>query len=122
MKKPIRALPEVMKNLFTKPATRLYPFEKAVLFEGTRGRIVFEQPLCIGCKMCVRVCPAKAIDIIPHEPPIEGKRVFDCVMDVARCIYCAQCVDVCPKNALASSNDFEMAQVDKTKLIYRYDK
>ena len=101
MKTPIRALPEVIKNFFSKPATVKYPAVKAEVFDAFRGRIVFEQEKCIGCNMCVRVCPAKAIKIIPSEtaaktakpamsdkPETPAKRIFDCLMDLSHCIYC----------------------------------
>ncbi len=120
MKIPLRALPEVIKNLFSKPATIKYPAVKAEVFDAFRGRIIFKQSECIGCDMCARVCPAKAIKIISSEKAPVGKRMFDCLMDLNHCVYCAQCVDACPKNALASSKDFELAQLDKTKLKLHY--
>ncbi|HNT98527.1 MAG TPA: 4Fe-4S binding protein [Elusimicrobiales bacterium] len=134
MKKKIpgRALGEAVRQLFRKPATSAYPFAKAKLQPKFRGRIAFEQEKCIGCKMCVRVCPAKAIDIIlsaeqPAAPaPVEGqttppaKKKFDCIMNLDRCIYCAQCVEVCPKKALLSTDDFELAQLDRKALRRHY--
>ena len=71
MQKPARALGEVLRNLFAEKATCNYPFEKAVVDPRFRGRIAFESAKCIGCKMCIRACPSKAIDIIPaaEQPP-----------------------------------------------------
>lgn len=131
MKKPIKALPEVIKNTFKKPATSKYPFEKAKLYPGYRARIVYESEKCIGCKMCMRVCPAKAIEIIlsenqpqpqigPDGKPLPVKKKFECIMNIDRCIYCAQCVEVCPKKALAYTQDFELAQLDRAKLKLHY--
>ncbi len=120
MKIPLRALPEVIKNLFSKPATIKYPAVKAEVFDAFRGRIVFTQSECIGCDMCVRVCPAKAIKIIPSEQTHAEKKIFDCLMDLNHCIFCGACADACPKNALESSQDFELAQLDKTKLKLHY--
>jgi formate hydrogenlyase subunit 6/NADH:ubiquinone oxidoreductase subunit I len=131
MKKPLRLFPEAMKNLTKKAATSKYPFEKAKTYPGFRARIVFESEKCIGCKMCMRVCPARAIEIVlSAEQPapqtaadgsqIPQKKKFDCIMNLDRCIYCAQCVDICPKKALASSPDFELAQFDRKKLKLHY--
>lgn len=132
MQKPARALGEVLKNLFAKKATCNYPFEKAKVDPRFRGRIVFDSSTCIGCKMCVRVCPAKAIDIVlsdeqPPAPaavegaaPVPAKKKFDCIMSLDRCIYCAQCVDVCPKKSLKSTQDFELAHTDRKSLKIRY--
>lgn len=131
MKKPLKALPEVTRNFFSKAATSKYPFEKAKVFPGYRARIEFYSDKCIGCKMCIRVCPAKAIDIVlaPNQPqpqngpdgkPLPVKKVFECVMNLDRCIYCAQCVEVCPKKALGYTQDFELAQLDRAKLKLHY--
>lgn len=131
-KTPGRALFEALRQLFKEPATSSYPFSKAKLQPKFRGRIDFESEKCIGCKMCVRVCPAKAIEIVlsadqPAAPaPVEGqapapvKKKFDCVMNLDRCVYCSQCVEVCPKKALISTNDFELAQLDRKALKRHY--
>ncbi|MEI7482745.1 MAG: 4Fe-4S binding protein [Elusimicrobiota bacterium] len=132
MKKPARALGEVISHLFKKKATCNYPFEKAVVDARFRGRIAFESDKCIGCKMCVRVCPAKAIEIIlsAEQPaaapvaegaiPVPAKKKFDCIMSLDRCIYCSQCVEICPKKALISTQDFELAHTDRRTLILHY--
>ncbi|HOW90383.1 MAG TPA: 4Fe-4S binding protein [Elusimicrobiales bacterium] len=132
MQKPARALGEVLRNLFAKKATSDYPFAKAVVAPRYRGRIAFDSATCIGCKMCVRVCPAKAIEIVlsaeqPPAPAVEpgaaaapARKKFDCLMSLDRCIYCAQCVDVCPKKSLTSTQDFELAHVDRKTLKWHY--
>ena len=43
-----------------------------------RGKIVYEKETCIGCKMCVKVCPAKAIEFLEEEKKI---RIY-----IGRCI------------------------------------
>lgn len=133
MQKPARALGEVLRNLFAKKATCNYPFEKAVVDARYRGRIAFDSATCIGCKMCVRVCPSKAIEIVlsaeqpaAPAPSAEGaaaatvKKKFDCLMSLDRCIYCAQCVDTCPKRSLSSTQDFELAHTDRKTLKLHY--
>lgn len=128
-KKPLRLLPEALRQLKKDPATVKYPFEKAKVYPGFRGRIEFDSSRCIGCRMCMRVCPAKAIEIVQEGEETktleDGKQVtvkrFICIMNLDRCIYCAQCVDACPKKALASTSDFELAQLNKENLkrIYK---
>ena len=132
MKKPARAMGEVLGNLFKEKATCNYPFEKAVVDARYRGRIAFESDKCIGCKMCVRVCPAKAIEIplSAEQPapapaaegaaPVPAKKKFDCIMSLDRCIFCSQCVEICPKKALISTQDFELAHTDRKTLIRHY--
>ncbi len=57
-----------------------------------RGRIGYDKKTCIGCKLCLRVCPANAIEFLP-----EGKKIQ---IHVDRCCFCEQCVDVCPVSCL----------------------
>ena len=135
--KPGRALMEALKCLFSKPATVTYPVGAPTTTESFRGRIVFDQEKCIGCRMCVKDCPASAIDITPVEQdqykfsyiskstgqktpvavPKFGKRAFVCTIDLNRCIFCAQCAYICPKQALSSSKQFDMACFDKKTVI-----
>ncbi len=132
MIKPARVFGEVMRHLFKKPATCAYPFEKAKITERFRGRIDFDSSKCIGCQMCVRVCPAKALEIklsaeqppapvqAEGQPPVPAKRKFDCFMHLDHCVYCAQCVETCPKDALIMTQDFELAHTSRAALTRHY--
>lgn len=100
-----KILPEVFRNIIKPPATIKYPDEKTETPAGFRGRIVFDAKLCIGCKMCMRDCPAKAIRI----EPAGAEKKFKCVFSLDRCLFCAQCVDSCPRKALAGTTEYELA-------------
>ncbi len=112
MKRPGRIMPEVIRSLFKKPATLNYPQEKAQMPENFRGKIKFNSGACIGCKICMRDCPAKAITISPTDK----EKVFKAKFYLDRCIYCAQCVDSCPRKALSNTPEFELAHYDRKKL------
>ena len=127
MAKPLAALCEVVRNLFSKPSTHGYPFRKAGVDKNFRARIKFKPEDCVGCQMCVRNCPANAVSITllnPQDKPEPGpdgkmiapKRHFECKIDLKKCIFCAQCVDSCFKKALHSSQEFELASTDKNNL------
>lgn len=81
-----------IKNLFSKPATRLYPFVKRDPFAGTRGNISINFSECIFCGMCMRRCPTHAITVS------KDKREWQ--MDHLSCVICGNCVLVCPKKCL----------------------
>jgi len=117
MKKLGAVLWEALASLFKKPATSKYPAEKRKIHESFAGMIAFDQPKCIGCNICVRNCPANAIKIIKIED-----KVFGCELSLANCIFCSQCVLSCPKKALSTTDNFELAQTDKSKLTVRLDK
>jgi formate hydrogenlyase subunit 6/NADH:ubiquinone oxidoreductase subunit I len=118
MRKPGKMLGEVLGNATRKPATVLYPFVPVKMCKGFRGKLSFDAAKCIGCKLCMRDCPSGAINI----RKVADKQ-FEADIDMSRCIYCAQCVDTCPKDALAATGNFELAQLDRSKLkeVFRRD-
>lgn len=83
----------VFKNLFSKPATRAYPFEKRTTFANARGQISgVEIDKCIFCGMCDRKCPANAITVNRAEKSWQ--------IDPFKCVICGVCAEVCPKKCI----------------------
>jgi len=101
----------VLFSLFKKPATTRYPYVKSGAIKGSRGKIKFSAEKCVGCKLCMRDCPAKAITIRQTE---DKKIVAE--IDLGKCIFCGQCVDSCLKKALAVTDEFELAELNSGKL------
>jgi formate hydrogenlyase subunit 6/NADH:ubiquinone oxidoreductase subunit I len=102
---------EVLSQIFTKPATSKYPSVKASVPEDFRGKQVFDINLCVGCGLCSRDCPAKAIEMVD----VGGIRRPLFHLDL--CIFCYQCAEGCPRNAIKSSMFFELASTNKSDLI-----
>ena len=59
-----------------------------------KGRVIINREMCKGCYLCIRSCPAKALEkdteinssgIYPSKPAEGG-----------RCIACGNCYEVCP--------------------------
>ena len=61
MKRPGRMLREVLHHVVRKPATIRYPFVPYRMPDRFRGKLTFDASKCIGCKICMRDCPAEAI-------------------------------------------------------------
>ena len=101
------------KAIITKPATKRYPNIKPKLPEGYRGEPLIDCNLCIGCGICEKVCPSRAIKMVD----IEGKKKPQ--LELSKCIFCYQCVESCPKKAIKSSDIYELATTDKSSLCIK---
>ncbi|KAA0005549.1 MAG: NADH-quinone oxidoreductase [Thermoplasmata archaeon] len=119
-------IPRVFMQMFKKPWTNKFPAKYqpsnttkylAEVSEGKakinppietppgfRGKIQYDREKCIGCQLCIKVCPSGAIEFKPDEKKIK--------IYVARCTFCSQCNDVCPVNCLSMSDEFLLADAD----------
>lgn len=88
-------LKTVLHNLFSKPATRPYPFERREPFTGSRGAITFDDDACTACGACSKKCPSDAIEV---DRP--AKRL---TFHPFRCIVCEACREVCTRDAIGLS-------------------
>ncbi len=85
-------IPNVIKNLTHRPRTRLYPLEVRQLPVGARGHIEFDMEKCIFCSLCVKRCPADAIQV--------DRKSKKLTFAPLRCIVCEACIDGCAKDAI----------------------
>ena len=111
MKKTGRMVGQVLSSVFRKAATIRYPYTRDDAPKNYRVKIKFFPEKCIGCKLCMRDCPSNAIDITDL-----GDKKYQAEFRLDKCIYCSQCVDSCLKKALETTNEFELAQLDRKKL------
>lgn len=105
-------LGDISRSLFKRPVTELYPFERRPAPERLRGQLEFDPGKCTGCKMCVRDCPAEAIEILVVD---KATKRFVMKFHTDRCTYCAQCVVSCNFKALGMSHErWELAALSRT--------
>lgn len=117
----------LLKQLFLTPATNKFPAKytpkSTIQFlsrvkEGKlkltppipvpprfRGKISYDREKCVGCQLCIKVCPTRAIEFIPEEKKV---KIF-----ISRCCFCAQCNDICPVGALSMTDEFLLSNYDK---------
>ena len=104
-------LGDISRSLFKKPATQLYPFTRTPAPERLRGKLMFEPDKCTGCRICVRDCPANALELCVIDKT--AKR-FVLRFRSDRCTFCAQCVFSCNFDAISLSHDsWELAALSK---------
>lgn len=111
MIKPGKIAGQLIQSLFKRPATINYPAQRSGMPKGFRGKLKFNPSLCIGCKLCMRDCPAGAIKIEKI-----GDKQFMMAINLGKCIYCGQCVDSCVKKALEITSEFELAKLKPEEL------
>lgn len=88
---------QLVKNFFSRPATRPYPYEQRPPFPEWRGEIAYDAKRCVYCGICANICPANAIHMEEDREHLLIKRVFNSYS----CIYCGRCAELCPNRALA---------------------
>jgi formate hydrogenlyase subunit 6/NADH:ubiquinone oxidoreductase subunit I len=101
-------VPQALQSLFAKPATMAHPENNKDTFEDIRGKLEFDASKCVGCKLCSRDCPAKAIEIVKV-----ADKQFKAIVSLDLCIFCGQCVESCNRGALTSSNEFKLADLTR---------
>jgi len=111
MKRTGKILPQALRALFQKPATVSYPTRREDVFANVRGKLVFNKEKCVGCKLCVRDCPAKAIEI----EKVADKQ-FKAILQIDHCIFCGQCVESCRMDALHCTTEFELANLSRKEM------
>ncbi len=94
---------KVVRHLFRRATTRLYPYQGARVPDGFRGMLCHRADKCIYCGLCQRVCPTGAISV-----EVNKKWSYDAEL----CIFCGACEEVCREavkaGAISLTKEFSM--------------
>jgi len=124
----VATLSKVISQFFNKKATNVFPAkytpDSIVDFlakgdihppvpvpDGFRGTLAYDFEGCIGCVMCEKVCPAKAV--VSYPVVIGEKKSKRVVFYLGRCTSCQECVNICPKKVISMEKTFMNANYEK---------
>jgi len=59
----------------------------------------YDYKKCIGCSICVNLCPKKALQEGPLQEIAKGLDAPPVLIDLDACAFCGMCVNFCPTRA-----------------------
>jgi NADH-quinone oxidoreductase subunit I len=126
---PVKGFGVTFATMFKPTTTEEYPEYVRPVPPRFHGRHVLNRhpdglEKCIGCELCAWACPADAIYVEGADNSDEhrmspGER-YAAVYQInyLRCIFCGLCIEACPTRSLTMTNDYELADDSRNKLIY----
>ncbi|MFA6951655.1 MAG: 4Fe-4S binding protein [Candidatus Methanomethylophilaceae archaeon] len=117
MKPIVKVFQLLGKTTVHRPVCILYPYEKMWVPDNYRGRPGLDFNMCLGCGMCVRMCPTTAI-VLVDAPDDDGNIVKRPQINMGRCAFCGYCAEYCPVDAMTVTPEFELAEYTREDLIY----
>jgi len=105
-----RYVPMICQQCVDAPCMNVCP-AKAIYRDETLNRVMVDQELCIGCRMCVAACPFGAMGFNP-----DTKKVFKCDM----CDGDPQCVRFCETHAIEYVEVSEVNRIKQTNAAEKF--
>lgn len=116
--KKIGMLNDLAESALRRPVTERYPLERRPTVAQFRGLLHWNPEGCTGCALCVKDCPADAIDFITID---KAEKRFVFRLHVDRCTFCGQCAYNCRFDCITLDNEeWELAGVDRDGFTITY--
>ncbi len=126
----LKGMAVTFRYLFRPPITVRYPEVKRAAvqprFKGRHWLTLYEDGMerCVGCELCVIVCPSQAIYVkaaenTPEQQVSKGERhAADFQINELRCIFCGFCEEACPTGAIVLGREYELASYTRDEMVY----
>ncbi len=86
----IKPLLYTLKELFRRPKTVKYPYEKRDISPRVRNIHTLNRDTCQHCGICARMCPNNVLKMVDGYP----------TADYRYCSFCGICLDACPTGSI----------------------
>ncbi|ABE51528.1 4Fe-4S binding protein [Methanococcoides burtonii] len=73
----------------------------------------YDYKRCVGCGICVRICPTRALELGPMKEIATGLDAPPVMMELDKCTFCSMCVNFCPVNALEMRSEGDFPKEDQ---------
>ena len=130
---PVKGFGVTFATMFKPVVTEDYPRNPVPTAPRYHGRHQLNRhpdglEKCVGCELCAWACPADAIFVEGGDNTEEarfspGERYGkNYQINYLRCIGCGLCIEACPTRSLTMTNEYELADDDRERLIYTKDR
>jgi len=73
----------------------------------------YDYKRCMGCGICVGLCPTKALELGPIKEIATGLDAPPVMMDLDKCTFCSMCASFCPVDAFRMSSEGDYPEKEK---------
>jgi len=111
-------IPQLIKNLFSRPMTVKFPYEAIPIPDGYRGEHEYDIDSCTSCGLCARVCPNRAIEMV--EAPAQHRGHYPKTypqVDLGKCCFCGLCQDICMSGAMRLTKSFFLSTSNRATVL-----
>ncbi len=102
----IKPLLYTLRELFKRPITVKYPYEKRDISPRVRNIHTLDRDTCQHCGICARMCPNNVLKMVDGYP----------TADYRYCSFCGICLDACPTGSI------QMIHTQEHNIVRAYQK